>query len=85
MTRHSLRESGAGKQPKLRFVTMSGTKLDGWRRVCQEEREAWAKARDRLPGSPDYDALIWQAWQAAIERVDETRRRMLDSLGNHDE
>jgi hypothetical protein len=64
---------------------MIGSEVDSWRQACDQERKAWAKAREALPGSAGHNPVVWKQWQEAIERVDEARRRMMDSLGNHDE
>ena len=37
------------------------------------ERAAWAKVKDKLPGSPGYDAALWEAWRVAANRCHAAR------------
>lgn len=33
-----------------------------------EERAAWARVKDNLPGSPGYDAALWEHWRETVSR-----------------
>jgi hypothetical protein len=30
------------------------------------ERAAWARVKDKLPGSPGYDPALWEHWRTAV-------------------
>jgi len=42
------------------------------------EKSAWDLASGRLPGSPEFDADIWSAWQVCVARSATARRTLLD-------
>jgi hypothetical protein len=42
------------------------------------EKSTWELARDRLPGSAEFDADIWSAWQLCVARSAAARRTLLD-------
>lgn len=42
------------------------------------EKSAWDLARGRLPGSAEFDAEIWSAWQLCVARSAAARRTLLD-------
>jgi hypothetical protein len=44
------------------------------------EKSAWELARGRLPGSPEFDADIWSAWQLCVARSAVARRTLLDFM-----
>ena len=40
------------------------------------ERAAWARVKDKLPGTPAYDDALWQAWRAAVQRCRDARKAL---------
>lgn len=50
--------------------------------AAQAEREAWAKVKDRLPGTPHFDAAAWEAWRAAVSASDRARRAIVKGVGD---
>jgi hypothetical protein len=38
------------------------------------ERAAWSRVKDQLPGTPDYNEALWQAWQGSVQRCREARQ-----------
>jgi hypothetical protein len=40
------------------------------------ERAAWAKVKDKLPGSPGYDPALWENWRTAVSRCHAARAAM---------
>jgi len=37
------------------------------------ERAAWARVKDKLPGSPGYDAALWDHWRETVSRCHAAR------------
>jgi hypothetical protein len=37
------------------------------------ERDAWARVKDKLPGSPGYDAALWEHWRETVSRCHAVR------------
>lgn len=50
--------------------------------AAEAEREAWANAKDKLPGTPKYDPVAWEAWRAAVSASDKARRAVVKSVGD---
>jgi hypothetical protein len=44
--------------------------------ACTVERAAWNNVRNRLPGTPDFDPQLWEAWRMAIRDSDAARRAL---------
>lgn len=42
--------------------------------AIEAEREAWRAVRGHLPGTPDHDPRLWEAWRAAMRRCEEARK-----------
>ncbi|GAC1525812.1 MAG: hypothetical protein NVS2B4_02060 [Ramlibacter sp.] len=42
------------------------------------EKAAWEHARNRLPGSSEFDAHVWAEWQRCVARSAAARRTLLD-------
>jgi hypothetical protein len=42
-----------------------------WDTACRREREAWRRAFEDPPGSPDYDTEAWALWRDSVERANE--------------
>lgn len=40
-----------------------------YRAAVVAERKAWDVVRGKLPGSPDFDEVQWQAWRGAMTVV----------------
>lgn len=38
-------------------------------RAMYAERAAWLAVANRLPGSPEFDAALWQRWVAAAHKL----------------
>jgi hypothetical protein len=38
------------------------------------ERAAWSHIKDKLPGAPGFDALLWATWQKAVQRCRAARQ-----------
>jgi hypothetical protein len=44
---------------------------DAWYLACRREREAWRRAFEDPPGSPDYDPEAWALWRASVSRAND--------------
>lgn len=42
------------------------------------EKAAWELARNRLPGTSEFDAAVWSEWQLCVARSASARRTLLD-------
>jgi hypothetical protein len=47
------------------------TDQHAWYAACLREREAWQRASQALPGSPDYDAEAWTSWRDSVNKANE--------------
>ncbi|GAC1527938.1 MAG: hypothetical protein NVS2B4_05610 [Ramlibacter sp.] len=50
--------------------------------AVESERGAWAKVKDKLPGSPQYDPKLWEHWRATVAVSDKARRLLVKSVGD---
>ena len=46
------------------------------------EREAWNRVKDKMPGTPDYNEVLWTSWQALVQRCRDARQALDDAAGN---
>ncbi|MBK6007066.1 hypothetical protein JJB11_13270 [Ramlibacter ginsenosidimutans] len=37
------------------------------------ERAAWARVKDKLPGSPGYEPALWEQWRETVSRCHAVR------------
>jgi hypothetical protein len=47
------------------------------------ERAAWDKVKSGLPGTPRFQAELWAAWQAAVQRCVDIRRAIDAEAASH--
>lgn len=41
--------------------------FDAYAKALDAERAAWEKVKDALPGTPGFDAALWQQWRDCLE------------------
>lgn len=47
------------------------------------ERAAWSRVKDKLPGTPGFDAVQWNQWQQAVQRCRAARQAVDSAAGAH--
>ena len=57
----------------LGYITKMQSRCElekAWNEALRTERATWERVKDNLPGTPHFDAVLWEEWRRAIGTLD---------------